>query len=298
MKRVKRFAAFAILLPSAALATSSGSFTAAVDNTACTINGTNGTLSAPIAGAVYLTPVTGLQVQVPTSTDIVITPSLVTGLYTDNKLSSSNSSSLQNVGLFVQVTIEPTSSLSGPIQISPNTTATGGTGQPSLCTLPAGAPPGSATSCAIYDQRFVQVSSSVISGLASCVLLGTTGAVTGLLIGIFIQLVRCPASQRSLQRDRECIAREYRIYPDQWLGGSLCRSGHSHGNPGQELQPKYSCTVLSDSRRVSCCFGGWSRRTPPSPSPRSNGPSSSNDPNRPEECLVRSIADVRAVSHA
>jgi len=175
MKRSKRFAAFAILLPSAALATSSGSFTAAVDNTACTINGTNGTLSAPIAGAVYLTPVTGLQVQVPTSTDIVITPSLVTGLYTDNKLSSSNSSSLQNVGLFVQVTIEPTTSLSGPIQISPDTTTTGGTGQPSLCTLPANAPPGSATSCAIYDQRFVQVSSSVISGLASCLLLGPAG---------------------------------------------------------------------------------------------------------------------------
>src|SRR3989442_1863595 len=175
MKGMKRFAASAVFLPPAALPRGGGSSPAAVDNTACTINGTNGTLSAPIAGAVYLTPVTGLQVQVPTSTDIVITPSLVTGLYTDNKLNSTNSSSLQNVGLFVQVTIEPTTSLGGPIQISPNTTTTGGTGQPSLCTLPANAPPGSATSCAIYDQRFVQVSSSVISGLASCVLLGTTG---------------------------------------------------------------------------------------------------------------------------
>ena len=175
MKSIKRFAAFAVLLPSAALATSSGSFTASVDNTACTINGADGTLSAPIAGAVYLTPVTGLQVQVPTSTDVVITPSLVTGLYTDNKINSTNSNSLQNVGLFVQVTIEPTSTLSGPIKISPNTTATGGTGQPSLCTLPANAPPGSATSCAIYDQRFIQVQSSVISALDSCVLLGPSG---------------------------------------------------------------------------------------------------------------------------
>jgi len=164
-------AALAILAPSAADATSSGSFTASVDNTACTINGTDGTLSPPVVGAVSLTPVAGLQVQVPTNTDVVISPSLVTGLYTDNKITSNNSVSLQNVGLFVQVVIEPTAVLSGSIKIAPNTTATGGTGQASLCTLPAGAPPGSVTSCVIYDQRFIQVSSSVISGLASCVAL-------------------------------------------------------------------------------------------------------------------------------
>ena len=178
MKRLIGFpvvAALAVLLPSAAVATSSGSFTASVDNTACTIDGTNGTLSSPIAGTILLTPATGLQLQVPTNTDVVITPSLVTGLYTDNKLTASNSVSLQNVGLFVQVTIEPTGGLSGPIKIAPNTTATGGSGQPSLCTLPAGAPAGSVTSCVIYDQRFMQVSSSVISNLASCLLIGPSG---------------------------------------------------------------------------------------------------------------------------
>jgi hypothetical protein len=175
MKRAKRYAAFAVLVPSVALATSSGSFTAAVNNTACTINGTSGTVSAPVANTVYLTPAAGLQVQVPASTDVVITPSLVTGLYTDNKLNSTNANSLQNVGLFVQVTVEPTTSLSAPIRLSPNTTATGGTGQPSLCTLPADAPPGSVTSCAIYDQRFMQVQSSVLSGLDSCVALGPSG---------------------------------------------------------------------------------------------------------------------------
>lgn len=164
------------MLPLLADATSSGSFTASVDNIACTINGTDGTLSAPIAGQVYLTPASGLQVRVPTSTQVVISPSLVTGLYTQNKINSQNSSSLQNVGLFVQVTIEPLGGLTAPISISPNTTATGGTNTTSLCTLPAKAPPGSVTSCAIYDQRFVQVQSSVLSSLAaSC----TTDPVTG-----------------------------------------------------------------------------------------------------------------------
>src|SRR5260370_38266487 len=78
-------AALAILAPSAADATSSGSFTASVDNTACTINGTDGTLGPPVVGAVSLTPVAGLQVQVPTNTSVVISPSLVTGWFTPNK---------------------------------------------------------------------------------------------------------------------------------------------------------------------------------------------------------------------
>ena len=178
MKRVKRFAAFAVLLPSAALATSSGSFTASVDNEACTINGVDGTLSAPITARVYLTPKAGLQVKVPTNTQVVITPSVVTGLYTQNNINKLNPTSLQNVGLFVQVTIEPTGALSGPISIAPNTTATGGTGTASLCTLPAAAPAGSVTSCAIYDQRFIQVQSSVLSSLATC----SVDPITGLQV--------------------------------------------------------------------------------------------------------------------
>src|SRR5262252_7944782 len=142
----------AAMLPILAAATSSGSFTAAVDNEACTINGVDGTLSAPIAAQVYLTPKAGLQVRVPTNTQVVITPSVVTGLYTQNNINKIAATSLQNVGLFVQVTIEPTGSLSAPISLAPNTTATGGTGTKSLCTLPANAPIGTVTSCAIYDQ--------------------------------------------------------------------------------------------------------------------------------------------------
>ena len=158
----------AAVLPILAGATSSGSFTASVDNEACTINGVDGTLSAPITGQVYLTPKTGLQIRVPNNTDVVIVPSLVTGLYTQNNINKLNPTSLQNVGLFVQVTIEPTGALSGPISLAPNTTATGGTGTPSLCKVPTGAPPGSVASCAIYDQRFIQVQSSVLSALAQC----------------------------------------------------------------------------------------------------------------------------------
>lgn len=166
----------AALLPIVATATSSGSFTASVDNEACTINGTDGTLSAPITGQVNITPKAGLQVRVPTNTQVVITPSVVTGLYTQNNINKIAATSLQNVGLFVQVTIEPTGSLSAPISLAPNTTATGGTGTKSLCTLPANAPIGSVTSCAIYDQRFIQVTSNVLSALAaSCTIDPNTG---------------------------------------------------------------------------------------------------------------------------
>ncbi len=161
--------AMAIALAAApALATSSGAFTASVDNDACTINGGTGALSSQLSAPIYLTPKAGLQVQVPTNTYLQISPSLVTGLYTDNNITSKNSTSLQNVGVFVQVTVEPTSAPGANVQLAPNTTATGGTGTTSLCTLPTGAPDGSATSCVIYDQRFIQVSSSVISSLAGC----------------------------------------------------------------------------------------------------------------------------------
>ena len=175
-KLARFLGASAVALPLLADATSSGSFTASVDNEACTINGLDGTLSAPMSGRVYLTPKSGLQVKVPTNAQVVITPSLVTGLYTQNNINKLNTSSLQNVGLYVQVTIEPNGPLSAPISIAPNTTATGGTGTTSLCTLPAGAPAGSVTSCAIYDQRFMMVQSSVLSSLAaSCTTDPTTG---------------------------------------------------------------------------------------------------------------------------
>lgn len=159
-----------VALPMVAAATSSGSFTASVDNTACTISGTDGILSAPLTGEVYLTPTTGLQVRVPTNTDVVISPSLVTGLYTDLKVGNTSTSSLQNVGLFVQVIVEPAVPLNGgaAVSIAPNTTATGGTGQSSLCALPTDAPTGSATSCVIYDQRFIQVTAGFLSGLSTC----------------------------------------------------------------------------------------------------------------------------------
>lgn len=168
----------AALIPLFAHATGSGSFTAAVANEACTINGNTGSLSAPITGTVFLTPKSGLQVRVPSQTQVVITPSVVTGIYTYNNIDKMNASSLQNAGVFIQVTIEPAGTLNGPISVAPNTTATGGTGTPTLCTLPAGAPAGSVTSCAIYDQRFIQVQSGVLSSLAaSC----TTDPNTGMM---------------------------------------------------------------------------------------------------------------------
>jgi len=72
---------------------------------------------------------------------LVITPSLVTGLYTQNKLNQLTTSSTQNVGLRVKVLVD-------------NSTAT--------------VVPEIGSNGVIYDQRFMQVNASFLSGLTTC----------------------------------------------------------------------------------------------------------------------------------
>jgi hypothetical protein len=166
MKRIFGFltvAAFAGMLFAAnALAASSGSFSATVDNAQCTINDVTGALSppsVPVPGGT-LFEIGGNDVSVDVSsgagTTLIITPSLVTGLFTDNKISSSNPSSTQNVGIQVQVNVTGP----GTIQIAPSTTGSAN----ASCTAPANG----VASCVIYDQRFVQVSSAVLASLSGC----------------------------------------------------------------------------------------------------------------------------------
>jgi hypothetical protein len=78
---------------------------------------------------------------------LVITPSLVTGLFTDNKITSNNSSSTQNVGLEARVEVDGSTA-----NVSPEFGSDG----------------------VIYDQRWIQLSSSVLSNLAGCTALATT----------------------------------------------------------------------------------------------------------------------------
>ena len=124
--------------PPAGLAQSSGSFSASYGATQCAIMD-NGSLTTGINGN-SLPPVT-VKVSSGSGVALVITPSFVTGLYTNNKLSSTTTSSTQNVGLRMKVLVD------GSTQY----------------VIPELGNPG-----VIYDQRFIQVTASFLNGLTTC----------------------------------------------------------------------------------------------------------------------------------
>jgi len=80
---------------------------------------------------------------------LVITPSLVTGLFTDNKITSSSPTSTQNIGLEIKVTVDGST---------------------------ANVVPEEGSDGVIYDQRFIQISSTVLASLSGCSALATTTA--------------------------------------------------------------------------------------------------------------------------
>src|SRR5262245_61610913 len=88
------------------LAQSSGSFSASYSAIKCQINDTNGTLSGNIAQKSL--PEVTAKGSSGSGVALVITPSLVTGLYTNNKLNQTNATtgSTQNVGVKVKVEID------------------------------------------------------------------------------------------------------------------------------------------------------------------------------------------------
>src|SRR5215813_15110990 len=125
--------------PPAGLAQSSGSFSASYGATQCSIMASDGTLSGGINGN-SLPPVT-VKVSSGSGVALVITPSFVTGLYTNNKLSSTSTTSTQNVGLRVKVAVDGVTT-----NVVPELGSNG----------------------VIYDQRFMQVTASFLSGLTTC----------------------------------------------------------------------------------------------------------------------------------
>ena len=124
-----------------AFAQSSGSFSASYNPTQCSITDSTGTLSGGTGGTSL--PDVTVKVSSGSGVALVITPSLVTGLYTNNKLSSSQTISTQNVGLRVKVTVDGDTTNVVPEVVS------GSDG-------------------VIYDQRFMQVNASFLSGLTTC----------------------------------------------------------------------------------------------------------------------------------
>jgi len=120
-------------------AQSSGNFSASFDATECAITASDGTLKGGITSASL--PDVKIKVSVGNGVALVITPSLVTGLYTKNKLSSTSTTSTQNVGLRVKVTVDGSTA-----DVVPELGSEG----------------------VIYDQRFMQVTATFLSGLATC----------------------------------------------------------------------------------------------------------------------------------
>jgi hypothetical protein len=155
-----------------AFATSSGSFSAASLDASCTINSSSGAYnvgsnSTGTIGKVWninALPIT-LDVSSGSGTALLIRPSLVTGLFTDNKLSNTGAST-EDIGVQVQVSVTGPNASAG-VQIAP-ANALGDSGNLTDTGATCNAPAGGVASCVIYDQRFIQISSTVLQGLAAC----------------------------------------------------------------------------------------------------------------------------------
>jgi len=128
-------AACVVALASApATAQSSGNFSAAFGSTACAINPSDGTLSGGITSLPDIT----VKVSGGNGVALVITPSLVTGLFTSNKLTNTSTSSTQNVGIRVKVSVDGSTA-----KVIPELGSDG----------------------VIYDQRFIKVTANFINQL-------------------------------------------------------------------------------------------------------------------------------------
>src|SRR5438067_13353508 len=101
--------AIAVLSASMALAQSSGNFDAAVSPTVCTLNSSTGNLSPLCAPTADGTECVLLDTTIKTSNgsgvSLLITPSAVTGLFTNTKLSSTVNTATADIGIKVCVQV-------------------------------------------------------------------------------------------------------------------------------------------------------------------------------------------------
>jgi hypothetical protein len=141
MKKIATLIAVVAFITTVAFAQSSGNFSATGSGAACTIDSTKGTLSGGL-------PVSSFTTYVSTSNGNGVTldirPSLVTGLFTDTKISTSIPTATADVGIQVCVSVDGSAidgSSPSPVQPAP---------------------------CVTYDQRFQQISSQLFSQLSAC----------------------------------------------------------------------------------------------------------------------------------
>jgi hypothetical protein len=144
MKRLASALAMAMLIAPIAFAQSNGNFSASGSSAACTIGG-GGVLSGGITASSFIA---NISTSNGSGTTLDVRPSLVTGLFTDTKISTSVSTASADVG--IQVCVKVDGSSAG--------------------ILPA--------PCVIYDQRFQQISSQLFSQLSACQLVTSTTCTT------------------------------------------------------------------------------------------------------------------------
>jgi hypothetical protein len=146
MKKLVLVLAIATLAPALAFGQSSGNFSAAFFPGACTINSTTGGFT----GGACLTSSnstdckildTPIKVSNGNGVTLLITPSAVTGLFTETKITNLLSSATAEIGIKVCVEVD-------------------GSG--------ANVQGGDASGCAIYDERFQQLSSTLFAQVANC----------------------------------------------------------------------------------------------------------------------------------
>ena len=127
-----------------ALAQSSGNFSATGTPASCAI-GTGGNFNGGTQVKIFSADISTSNAN---GVTLDVRPSLVTGLFTDTKISTTVSSATADVGIEVCVTVD-------------------GSG--------AGVLP---SSCVVYDERFQQLSSNLFSQLTECTMAPTTTACT------------------------------------------------------------------------------------------------------------------------
>jgi len=167
MKRFVGFLAGAALVAamgaSAAFADSSGSFSADIATTACTINNATGVLG-PGGGNVISSLSATLQTPNSSQTTINLRPSFVTGLYTNTQVSKNSTTSITSSSAFAQVRV--------------HVTMDGNAVAPDLAN-----PAGPGTLGVVYDARFQQLSTNVFDAISAC---STTTSSPGCFIDLVL----------------------------------------------------------------------------------------------------------------
>ena len=150
MRKLITLLAVGALSSALAFAQSSGSFNAAGTGAACAI-GTGGAFNGGVGDLNLLE--TTVQTSNGLGVTLLIRPSLVTGLFSDTKISTSVPSASADIGIEVCVTVDNSSKGINPQDADGN-------------------------ACVIYDQRFQQIKSDLFSQLSECTPTPTTTACT------------------------------------------------------------------------------------------------------------------------